>query len=811
MMFRTANSVLLLLALTAVSRAAVATPAQSDPGLEKLVKPFLSEHCTNCHGEKKQKGDLRLDNLVIDFNSPKTMGHWLEVMSRIDSGEMPPDKQPRPNSDEVAKVSEWIANQLREADAAQQTSGDRIAFDRLSREEYANTLRDLLGVTYDATDPSGLPEDPDWHGFQRIGSVLTLSPAHVEKYLAAAESVLNEALPSGPQPKRDVIHWSPFDLRGWHSFEKEFQSRGIADKVRVDIVPNNGALDEHDLNIKTAGEYIVRVKLSGLPPAGGRSPRLRLYAGDISRVLFEQDVEAPEDAPVAIEFRTHLPAGAHQIRIVNAVPGPNPEARRSRPGPSATAFTGLKSRVPWQMKFTDDNGKPIVPSLLLDYIEWEGPVTESWPTPAYQSIFFRGSGATKDAAYAREILARFAQRAFRHPVSTEEVDRLMKLFDQSQKLGDDFETSVKTSLLAVLCSKSFLYLEEGQASTSESRLSDWELASRLSYFLWSTMPDQRLLDLAREGKLHETQTLRTEVRRMLADPKASEFSEGFAYQWLQLRRVGMFPPDKVLYPEYDEYLEKSMIAETLGFFRDVLARNGSIREFLDSDWTMLNERLADFYGIPGVHGEAMQRVSLRPEDHRGGLLTQASILSLTSDGTRHRPVHRGVWVLESIIGKPPPPPPANVPPLTTPDPHAPRTTLRQKLELHRADPTCAACHRRIDPLGLAFDNFDAIGRWRTEETTVPGAGAAPKLDPSGELPDGRKFADAEELKHLLLADSDKFATAFTEKLATYALRRGMTYSDRIELKRVAERSKADGYKLESLIELLVTSDLFQKR
>jgi hypothetical protein len=298
---------------------------------------------------------------------------------------------------------------------------------------------------------------------------------------------------------------------------------------------------------------------------------------------------------------------------------------------------------------------------------------------------------------------------------------------------------------------------------------------------------------------------------MLADPKAAEFTEGFAYQWLQLRRVGMFPPDKVLYPEYDEYLEKSMIAETLGFFRDVLSRNGSIREFLDSDWTMLNERLSDFYGIPGVHGEAMQRVSLKPEDHRGGLLTQASILSLTSDGTRHRPVHRGVWVLESIIGKPPPPPPANVPPLTTPDPHARRTTLRQKLELHRADPTCAACHRRIDPLGLAFDNFDAIGRWRTEETTVPGAGAAPKLDPSGELPDGRKFADAEELKHLLLADSDKFATAFTEKLATYALRRGMSYSDRIELKHVAEQSKADGYKLESLIELLVTSDLFQKR
>ena len=398
MAYPSSKVVVLALALAGFCCPRIHAAAEVDPGLEKVVRPFFAEHCTNCHGEKKQKGDLRLDNLGIDFNSPKIMGHWLEAMSRMDSGEMPPEKQPRPKPDDVAKISEWIASQLREADAAQQSSGDRIAFDRLSREEYANTLHDLLGVTYDASDPAGLPEDPDWHGFQRIGSVLTLSPAHVEKYLAAAESVLNEAVPTGPQPKHELIHWSAYDMRGWQGFEKEFKARGIADKVRVDLVPNNGALDVHDVDIKTAGEYLVRMKLSGLRPAGGPAPRLRLYAGDISRVLFEQDVEAPEDSPVTIQFRTHLPVGNHPIRIVNAVPGPNPEARRSRPGPSATAFTGLKSRVPWQLKFTDDDGKPIVPSLLLDYVEWEGPIVDSWPTPAYQSIFFRGSGANKDPA-----------------------------------------------------------------------------------------------------------------------------------------------------------------------------------------------------------------------------------------------------------------------------------------------------------------------------------------------------------------------------------------------------------------------------
>ena len=794
-----------------VAKAAVAVQTQEN--LEKIARPFFSEHCTKCHGEKKQKGDLRVDNLVIDFDSPKTMGHWEEIMNRINSGDMPPDDvDKRPKPDDISRVSEWIAGQLREADSARQSSaGEKVAFRKLTREEYANSIHDLLGVTYDVTDPTGLPEDPDWHGIQRIGSVLTLSPAHVEKYLAAADAVLTEALGLGPQPKRTLVHWSPFDIRGWKGFEKEYQARGIADKVRVDVVPNNGALDDRTIDIKTPGEYLVRVKLSGLRPPEGPTPRLRLYAADISRTLFEQDIEAPEDQPVTIEFRTHLPAGSHPIHIVNSVPGPNPEDRRSRASGTPNVFTSLQARVPWQMKFTDDDGKPILPFLLIDSIEWDGPVVDSWPTAAHERIFFGGEKATKDLEYVRAIVARFAERAWRRPVSPEEVDRYVKLADKAQQLGDDFETSVKTALSAVLCSKSFLYIEEGKASAPSPTLTDWELASRLSYFLWSSMPDAHLLDLARNGTLHEKDALRGEVRRMLADPKAAEFASGFPRQWLQLRRVGMFPPDKVLYPEYDDNLERSMIGETVGFFDDVLKRNGSLREFLDSDWTLLNERLAKHYGIEGVRGDAFRRVSLKPEDHRGGLLTQAAILSLTSDGTRHRPVHRGVWVLESIVGKPPPPPPANVPALNTPSADAPKTTVRQKLEAHRSDANCAACHRHIDPLGIAFDNYDAIGRWRIVETVHAGIGDDPKLDPGGELYDGRKFDDANGLKKILLDDTDKFATAFTEKLATYALRRGTTFSDRSALKSVVEKAKANDYQLASLIEGLVTSDLFLKR
>ncbi|HEX4609874.1 MAG TPA: DUF1592 domain-containing protein [Urbifossiella sp.] len=797
---------LLTTALTAAGAGA------ADAEFDALVKPFLARHCVSCHGETAAKGDFRADTLSAEFGSPKAAGRWEEVMGRVTSGDMPPKGRPRPPADDVARVSEWIVGRLAEAEAAEQRGAGKVAFRRLTREEYANTVRDLLGVTVDVADPTGLPEDPDWHGFQRVGAVLTLSPAHVEKYLAAAAAALDEALPTGPRPPREVVRWTAFDLRGgsWKKYEADYRARGIADRVRADVVPNNGALDDHTLRVKTPGDYLVRVRLSGLRPAGGRAPRLRLYDSSISRVLFEQDVEAPEDRPVTLEFRAHLPAGAHNVRIVNAVPGPNPEDRRSRSSEVPNAFTGLRTRVPWQMKFTDDDGKPVVPFLLLDSVEWDGPVHDSWPTPAYRQVFFGGEAATKDAAYARQILARFAERAWRRPVGVAELDPLVRVVETARGLGDTFEEAVKTGLLTVLTSKNFLYLEEGDLAASAPRLTDWQLAARLSYFLWSTAPDRRLLDLARAGELRRPAVRRAEARRLLADPRAAAFADSFPRQWLQLRRVGMFAPDRALYPEYDEYLERSMVAETTGYFREVLARDAGLREFLDSDWTVLNERLATHYGITGVSGEGMRRVALRPEHHRGGILTHASVLSLTSDGTRHRPVHRGVWVLESIIGRPPPPPPANVPALGTPTAAARKATVREKLERHRADANCAGCHRRIDPLGLAFDNYDAIGRWRDVEAVRDGTGDDPRLDPGGELPDGRRFADAAGLKRLMADDVDTFAAAFAEKLATYALRRGVTHGDRAEVKRLVEASKPGGYRLAALVESFVAGELFLK-
>ena len=344
----------LLLGGCVSAASATAAPANTSPEFTRLVRPFLQQHCTACHGEQKQKGDLRVDTLVIDYDSPKLMGHWEEIMNRINSGDMPPKKEPRPTPADIARVAERIAGQLREAETVRQSSArERVAFRKLSREEYANTIRDLLGVNFEAKGPSGLPEDPDWKGFERIGSVLTLSPAHVEKHLAAAEAVLTEALSLRPEPKREVLRWGAFDMR-WKGHQAEYTARGIAGQVRIEIVPNNYTTDSWDVQIKTTGDYLLRLKLSGLRPAGGRAPRLKVYMPSIDKTLLEQDVDATEDAPITVEARVHLIAGRYPVRLINSVPGPGPEARRSRHSGTPNAFTTPRSRVPWQLKLTDD-------------------------------------------------------------------------------------------------------------------------------------------------------------------------------------------------------------------------------------------------------------------------------------------------------------------------------------------------------------------------------------------------------------------------------------------------------------------------
>ena len=815
-----------LLAIGVALPVGAAVPAAASD-FNKAVAPFLAEHCNRCHDEKKHKGEFRVDNLSRDFLKGGSANKWAEVMDRISSGEMPPKGEKKPNAAAGAKVVEWLAARLKEGEAARLAKRERVSFHKLTREEYANSVRDLLGVTFDAADPTGLSEDDTYNGFGRIGSVLSVSPSHVEKYLAAADMVLAEAFPDVVLDRqKKVVPVKPLDrrlagadLRGGPN-KAELEALGLADKVRVEMWPGHDLTRASPGNIPVAGNYKMRVQLSGLKPKGGRAPHLAVYAVNLDRMLHEQDVLAPEDKPIVVEFTTHLPAGSLNVRFSNETPGPSNLPRSGRAG-NKPFFSIKDGRHAWQMKLTDEDGEPLYPFLIVDWLEWSGPLAEEGPTYAQREFM------PTDISGAREKLAKLAERAFRRPVQADEVDRLVKLVEREVKAGEKLDAAMKAAFQAVLCSKEFLYLVEGsggdtlvpnqlakKSSSNADRsvlLADFELASRLSYFLWSTMPDVALLDAARAGKLHEAAVLRAQVQRMLRDPKAARFAEAFPRDWLQLRSVGMFPPDKKLYPDYDAYLEKSFIGETTAFFREVLTKNLSLREFLDSNWTMVNARLAEHYKLPELAGDEFRRVALRPEDNRGGLLTHAAILSLTSDGTRHRPVHRGKWVLESILGKSPPPPPANVPAIEPTPATQPKATLRNKLDAHKRNESCAACHAKIDPLGLAFDHYDAIGRWRTEEVVGDGSGANPKVDASGELVDGRKFSDAVGFRKLLVEDLDKFNAAFAEKLATFALRRVMTVDDRDALASLAQRSKAADYRLPAIVEALVLSDFFQKR
>ncbi|MBI1372575.1 MAG: DUF1592 domain-containing protein [Phycisphaera sp.] len=808
-------AVVTAITLCALGAARAAEPAKAvqQPDFERDVWPYFKANCVGCHGEKKQKGHFRLDELSRDVGGPAAK-RWADVMERISNDEMPPDDvKNRPTADESAGIIEWLAARIKDGEAARLAKRERVSFHRLSRAEYANTIYDLLGVHYDVADPGGLSEDPDWHGFDRIGSVLTLSASHVEKYFAAAEAVLDEAYPAKPVEPA-VSRKNAMDLRGGASKSQleDLEARGLTDKVRVDMWPGHRIAGGrpgpgNDKAFREPGVFKVRLQLSGLKPADGRAPHLSFYADKLDRMLFEQDIVAPEDKPTIVEFTAHLPAGSRSFDVTNDVPGPSnlPRSGRSGRKPFISIADG---RIPWQMKLTDEEGLPLYPFLILDWIEWEGPIV----TDAEKKL--RGEympAGVSGVEQARAGLTKFAERAFRRALRPGEIDRYIKLYESEVAAGADAPSAIKTVMLAIMCSKDFVYIVEGDAKKQADTLNDYELATRLSYFVWSTMPDDELLDLAKQNKLHEPAVLKAQLTRMLKHPYAARFSEEFPYQWLQLHKVGMFTPDSKLYPQYDKYLEKSMIKETTEYFREVLDKNLTLREFLVSDWTMLNPRLAMHYGIGGVTKDCFQRVQLKPEDHRGGMLTQASVLSLTSDGTRQRPVHRGKWVMESIFGKSPPPPPANVPPIEPNPIDAAKATIRMKLEAHKVDPNCAACHRKIDPLGLAFDNYNAIGEWRTVEHVQAGKGEDPKVDPSGELPDGRKFADAEAFKRLLLADLDTFDATFVKNLATFGLRRTMTFDDRADLVAITEKSKAADYRLRDTIEAFVLSDLFRKR
>lgn len=797
---------------------AIATDSAS--GAEPF-ETFLQKHCVRCHGSEKEEGDIRIDRLSRDFKAGVDTHHWAEALDKLNSGEMPPKDEPQPTQDEIAEFVTSLNLLIKEGRAARMAARPAVAHYRLSRKEYQNTVYDLLGVRYDPAKPGELNEDTLWHGYERIGAQLSLSPSHLDRYYRAAGIVLDRAFPTTSGEARKVRKTAAeLRYRGGKSEQEALDRFGIKRPLRYLHFPGRvqPALQPNwfgKTGPEHSGLYRLRLQASGIRPLGGQPAHLSIGKRTSEETvdgLIEFDITAPEDSPQIYEFDVFLemPTDLHFCVVAtDGVDRRGGAAFRNAIASRGYIFTHSSETMllnPNAPQMFDDKGNGIFSTVLLDWIEWEGPLVSEEEKSRRNGVLPSDDATPEVVA---EHLQRFAERAWRRPVKREELDDYLETYRVEREAGEKANDAYRLAMQSVLTSRHFIYLVEGDPDARE-RLTDSELASRLSYFLWSSMPDDELFNTVKGGALHG-KGLSKEVDRMLTDSRMNHFIDDFSRQWLQLHRVGMFPPDRKLYPVYDDWLEASLRAEPVEFFREMLAKNLPIESFLDSDWTMANARLCDFYRLPEPKADGFQRVSLRPEDHRGGLLTMGAVLGLTSDGTRHRPVHRGVWLSEAIFNRTPPAPPANVDPIEPVPPTGTKITVRQRIDAHAKNASCAACHRAIDPLGLAFDQYDAIGQWRTRERVSTGVGEDPLVDASGVMPDGRPFTDSVQFKQRLLEDRDEVARAFIEHLCTYALRRVLTVDDRDDLKSIEAEAKKNQYRVKDIVRAVALSDLIRKR
>jgi hypothetical protein len=770
---------------------------------EANVRPFLVRHCFGCHGPEKVKGNLRLDRLAPDFTDDANQARWQTVLKRIKAGEMPPKERPRPPLAQVRVLSDWITARVQAAEAARRARG-RVVLRRLNRVEYENTMRDLLGVPLELQDM--LPVDGSAAGFDNVGEALHTSSFLMEKYLEAAEKALGLAIANGPQPPMIKKRYS---LKQSHQVKSTMERvfRFLDDTVVCFSSSHWNAVTLTPFYPPYRGTYRFRISAYGFQ-SSGKPVVYRVDAGTLSMVGKTHLVgyyDAPPDTPAVLEFLDHLEARC-SLRIL-----PYGLARSDAVHKvGADKYTGAGLAVQW--------------------VEAEGPLYDSWPPPSHRRIF--GDLPQKAAPIfnnrqrvevvssnpeddARRILGNFARRAFRRKVTDAELKPYVELVKGRLAAKYTFEQAVRVGLLGVLVSPDFLFLHE-----KPGQLDDFALASRLSYFLWSTMPDDELITLAEQKKLTQPETLRRQVARMLKDARATAFTQNFVSQWLGLRDINATMPSHLLYPEYDEMLKESMLKETYLFFHEVLKNDLSLTNFVDSDFTMLNGRLAKHYGIPGVDGWTFRKVKLPPTSHRGGVLTMASVLKVTANGTYTSPVLRGAWVLDRILGTPPPPPPEGVAAIE-PDIRG-ATTIRQQLAKHRQVPSCASCHAKIDPPGFALESFDVIGGWRDYYRTRgngkpvfidgrrwPYYLQGPNVDPADVLADGRRFKNIDELKQLLLRDKDQIARALTTRLVTYATGAPATTADKAEIDAIVGRIRERDYGLRTLVQEIVQSKLFQ--
>ena len=774
---------------------------------EDQFRPLLARHCVECHSGDKPMGKLRLDNLALDFADASTRAHWTAVVERLEAGEMPPEGKPRPPEKEVQALSAWLTPRVAAADAAARAAQGRVVLRRLNRVEYENTVCDLLGIQVNLKDQ--LPLDGAADGFDNAGAAHHTSSFLMEKYLEAADTALNIAIANRPQPPPAID--KKYSMKDVHPIrsttEDVYRFRDDGEVVCF------CSSEWHNVWVSLfyppdAGRYRFRISASGFQSADKpvtfrvttSGTRLTGLSGLVSYF------DAPPDKPTVFEFVRYMEPRTTIAMLPYGLASAN-----------TVKLTGGEK---WEG-----------PGLAIQYVQIEGPLNETWPPESHRRLFgdlpqktfpiYNFSNRVEVVSEspiddAQRILTAFTRRAFRRAVTTEDVAPFVAIVQAKLDGGYSFEMALRAALKGVLISPEFLFLRE-----RPGKLDDSALACRLSYFLWSTMPDDELFTLAEQQKLSQPEVLRQQVERLLASPRAAAFTENFVGQWLGLREIDATEPSHLLYPEFDHLLKVSMIRETELFFDELLKHDLSLCNFVASDFTMLNGRLAKHYGIPGVDGWEFHKTLMPPDSHRGGILTMASVLKVTSNGTTTSPVMRGAWVLDRILGTPPPPPPDDVSAID-PDIRG-ATTIREQLAKHRSVESCGVCHRKIDPPGFALESFDCIGGWRDNyrvtgngETVIVDGRRMPyhkgkKVDPSDEMEGGARFENVDQFKQILLQDKPQLARALTAKLMTYATGRSPQAADKEVVEAIVRRIGEKDYRLRSLVHEIVQSETFRTK
>jgi len=750
------------------SRATVqATPRQT-----------LDQYCVSCHNEKLRTANLALD--AIDVSNPAAHADvWEKVIRKVRTGAMPPSGRPQPTRAAAAALTSSLATAIDRVAALNPNPGSTDAIHRLNRAEYRNAVRDLVALDIDVT--SMLPADDMSYGFDNIAGVLKVTPSLLDRYMAAARQISrvavgNPSIPATAETFRlradlsqdESFDFLPLGTRGGAAIPYTFPLD--ADYI-VKVEPLGGGADTHQLEVTIDGE---RARLITLNPRSG------LGQG-----------QGYDSEGQAQEVRVPVSAGPHTVGVTFV--------RRS----GALAET---LREPFLAPHAEGapRSQPAIASVTIT-----GPLNARGVenTPSRQRIFTcRPQAASTESACARQILSALGRRAYRRPISDAELTELLKFYADGRS-GATFDAGIELALRRVLMSPEFLFRVErapaGGAKGTAYRISDFDLASRLSFFIWSSIPDDQLLDAAAAGTLKTPAALRKQVQRMLADPRANALSDNFAGQWLQLRTLEGSSPNEYLFPNFGENLRRDFRRETELFFESILHDNRSVLDFITADYTFVNERLARHYGMPNVYGSHFRRVTLT-DPNRRGLLGHGSFLTLTSMADRTTVVGRGKWILDNLLGAPPPPPPANVPPLDESQSVRASLSLRERMEQHRANPVCASCHARMDPIGFALENFDATGKWRTREGDKP-------INAAAVLPDGARFDGPAGLRTWLLSQREQIVAASTEKLLTYALGRGLEHYDQPAVRRIVRDAAVSNYQFQSLILGVATSTPFQMR